>query len=217
MRDNSRRFYMDPNQWGPDTWKFLHILTFQSHASIQELKQFFHNIKYLLPCPNCRKNYDLHVTQVPFPNSKKNIPKWLIKIHNRVNESVQKPIYEEDRMYDYWKEQSKHVSTSKELGIWTFIICSIHTHPGIHKITPDIQQSHEFFWKHLDLWLPKSLKDRTPILNYLLKYPILTVSIKYQYVQDVNEFMKQQHFSNILTKIKQRCKGYCLVEKKFVE
>lgn len=200
---------MDPNQWGPDTWRFLHILTFQSHASVQDLKKFFHNIKYLLPCPNCRKNYDLHVTQVPFPENKKQIPKWLIKIHNRVNESVQKPIYEEDRMYDYWKEQSKHVSNSKELGIWTFIVCSVHTHPGIHKITPEVQAAHEYFWKHLDLWLPKNLKDYESIIYYISKYPITTVSIKYQYQKDVLDFMKHKHLSSFLTKMTRRCKGYC--------
>lgn len=200
---------MDPNQWGPDTWRFLHILTFQSHASLQELKTFFHNIKYLLPCPTCRKNYDLHVTQVPFPENKKQIPKWLIKIHNRVNESVQKPIYDEERMYDYWKEQSKHVSNSKELGIWTFIVCSVYTHPGVHKITPETQQAHEFFWKHLEKWLPKTIKDRMIILNYLSKNPINTVSIKYQYKQEIFSLMKQCYYSMLLTKLKRRCKGYC--------
>jgi len=200
---------MDPNQWGPDTWRFLHILTFQSHASLQELKMFFHNIKYLLPCPNCRKNYDLHVTQVPFPESKKQIPKWLIQIHNRVNNSVQKPIYEEDRMYEYWKEQSKHVTTSKELGIWTFMVCCIHTHPGIHKMTPDIQQAHDYFWKHLDLWLPKTLKDRSMILIYLSKHPIPTVSIKYAYREAFDSLMKQIQYQRVLTYLKRRCKGSC--------
>ena len=200
---------MDPNQWGPDTWRFLHILSFQSHASVHDLKIFFHNIKYLLPCPTCRKNYDLHVTQVPFPESKKQIPKWLIQIHNRVNDSVQKPIYEEERMYDYWKEQSKHITSSKDLGIWTFMACCVHIHPGIHKITLDIQQAHEYFWEHLDFWLPKILKDRSSILTYLSKHPISTVNIKYVYKKAFFSLMKQIHFQGIFTNLKRRCNGYC--------
>ena len=57
---------MEPNLWGPDTWKFLHILTLKSQASYDTLTQFFYHLQYLLPCPTCRDNYQKHYQQSYF-------------------------------------------------------------------------------------------------------------------------------------------------------
>ena len=204
---------MEPNIWGPDTWKFLHILTLKSQASYDTLKQFFYHLQYLLPCPTCRDNYQKHYQQSSFPKDKKLIPLWLVQFHNKVNKSINKTIEDENKMILFWKQQIKSIKTSKNIGIWTFVQCILHVHPGKYKMSKELITAHEFIWKHLPELLPKYLSDYTDIVSYLESHPMHNVQTKYKYHYQVHIIFKNFHLIEDFEEEKHVCMDYCAVNK----
>jgi len=204
---------MEPSLWGPDTWKFLHILTLKSQASYDILKQFFYHLQFLLPCPTCQNNYKKHYQECSFPKDKKIIPLWLVQFHNKVNKSLNKPIEDENNMINYWKQQVKNNRYSKDIGIWTFVQCIVHVHPGKYKITKELLNAHEFIWKHLSELLPKYLIDYTDIISYLEKYNIQDISTKYKYHNQLHKLFNHFHLIEDIHKEKQVCIDYCLINR----
>jgi len=197
---------MDPNEWGPDTWKFLHILSIKSQASQTVLHEFFYNLKYLLPCATCRRNYDIHFNAIEFPTHKKDIAGWLIKIHNRVNQSHEN----EAQMHEFWKKQSKIIHHSIEIGIWTFINCSVLTHPGKYKMNVEQINAHVFFWKYLPELLPNTLEDYQEICKYIEAHPFKNevVVAKGNYHKHVGKFFQRFNLSHKEIKL---CKNECSI------
>lgn len=93
---------MDPKIWGPNFWYILHIITFTYPSEPTEndktmYHDFFHILKHIIPCEECKKHYTKYISQYPITphlDSKANLIKWLIQVHNFVNVSLGKPIYE---------------------------------------------------------------------------------------------------------------------------
>ena len=89
---------MDIRSWGSNGWKFLHACTFgYSDMPSQEEQRgcvlFFQNLKYMLPCPKCRRNYEQKLRTHPIEeacHSKEALSKWLVEMHNLVNVSTNK-------------------------------------------------------------------------------------------------------------------------------
>lgn len=86
--------------WGPAGWQFLHSVTFSypTNPTVQEkeqFKQFFQQLKYVLPCPSCREHYADGIEKtVPidkYLDSRESLTQWLWKLHNSVNERLGKP------------------------------------------------------------------------------------------------------------------------------
>jgi hypothetical protein len=85
-----------PQSWGPHGWKFLHYISL-SYPENPTLKQkedyrnFFISIKNVLPCHICSKHYEENIKKLPLTsdimNDKNKLIKWVIDIHNIVNES----------------------------------------------------------------------------------------------------------------------------------
>lgn len=196
---------MEPNIWGAETWKFLHLLTLQSNIPKQTLQDLFYHLQVLLPCEKCRNNYKRHIEEYPFPNNKKDIPKWLIQFHNRVNETISKPIQKEKDMLVFWKKQNKMIKTSKDTGIWFFIQCAINTHPGKAHFSEELLKAHQFFWANIDILLPTYITDRDIILTYLNEYPISDINIKYKYQKHMHKLSNHFNFAEE-AKI---CSEYC--------
>lgn len=97
---------MNPKVWGPHAWIFLHSITlnYPLHPNKQVMKQyynFFTNLMYVLPCDKCKKHYRQNLKKYPLTNkilsSRERLIKWLINIHNCVNETKQ---YSYDEMMD---------------------------------------------------------------------------------------------------------------------
>lgn len=86
---------MDPNKWGPVTWKVMHGLvehyTPELHSAYQG---FFYSLAASLPCSKCRNNYVLKVVARPFPcvRSRGAVREWLVGVHNQVNKDLNKPV-----------------------------------------------------------------------------------------------------------------------------
>lgn len=80
---------MDPDIWGPSGWTILHRLSFL-FENISDAQTFYSTLQYILPCPTCKYNYKSHMTFIKFPNKIDEIPKWIYKIHNKVNKKLGK-------------------------------------------------------------------------------------------------------------------------------
>ena len=91
---------MDPQLWGPQLWYVLHIITMTypkepSEYSKRAYHDFFNNLKDVLPCDICKKHYSKFIIEYPVTphlDSRENLVKWLIQIHNFVNLELGKPV-----------------------------------------------------------------------------------------------------------------------------
>lgn len=92
---------MEPQLWGPHMWYVLHIITMTypkepSEYSKRAYHDFFNNLKDVLPCDICKKHYTKFITEYPITphlDSRENLVKWLIQIHNFVNLELGKPVF----------------------------------------------------------------------------------------------------------------------------
>ena len=90
---------MKPEVWGPHAWIFLHSITLEypDQPTIDEKKNmatFINSLGLILPCQKCRINFNYHLQQYPLNDTvlqnKTNLVKWMIDIHNCVNEMTNK-------------------------------------------------------------------------------------------------------------------------------
>jgi hypothetical protein len=94
-----------PAIWGPHGWKFLHYVSLgypnsPSYEDKSNYKQFYHSLQHVLPCEKCAMNYKQNLVKLPIDNhleSRDSLVKWVIDIHNLVNNelSKEKVSYEE--------------------------------------------------------------------------------------------------------------------------
>lgn len=92
------QFNFDPQIWGPHFWYVLHLITFgypdePSYIDQRGYHDFFVNLQHVIPCYNCRKHYTKHLQEHPigpYLNTKYNLVKWLVNLHNIVNKALNK-------------------------------------------------------------------------------------------------------------------------------
>ena len=110
---------MDPKVWGPHAWIFLHSITlnYPSYPTKQVIKQhydFFTNLFYVIPCDKCRQHYKQNLVKYPLTNkilsSRENLIKWLINIHNSVNEMQGKKQYSYDEVINIYNNLYNNAS-----------------------------------------------------------------------------------------------------------
>jgi hypothetical protein len=92
---------MGPDVWGPHAWKFLHYvsLSYPNNPTREEkakYKQFFELLSVVLPCSICANHYAENYKKMPLTDEilsdKEKVIKWVIDVHNVVNEMKGKPI-----------------------------------------------------------------------------------------------------------------------------
>jgi hypothetical protein len=101
---------MLPSIWGPNFWYVLHIITFSYPLNPSEYDKrayhdFFTTVKDVIPCDICKKHYSKYIMEYPIGphlDSKANLIKWLIQIHNFVNLSLDKPIYSNEEVMNIY-------------------------------------------------------------------------------------------------------------------
>ena len=115
---------MDQNIWGPGLWLFLHTLTFNypvspSRDDKTRMRRFFMALGDVLPCRYCRENYQKHLKNYPIQlDSKREFVRWLIQIHNEVNEQEGKQqVKELDILSTYEKIYRKKIDLDKDTGL----------------------------------------------------------------------------------------------------
>jgi hypothetical protein len=77
----------------------------------------------VLPCSVCANHYKENILKHPIEDNldkKDDLVKWLIMIHNEVNESNSKPTLTVDEVLDYYREQYEihsKLSVDKEMPV----------------------------------------------------------------------------------------------------
>lgn len=80
--------------WGPLLWQILHTIAAGYPKTPEDeykdsCKQFFYSLCFLLPCPTCRFHYsELILKNEPKVNSSIELQKWVLWIHNQVNQRL---------------------------------------------------------------------------------------------------------------------------------
>jgi hypothetical protein len=95
-----------PEVWGPKIWQALHYISLgypdkPTEEQKQKYKAFFLLLKDVLPCSICANHYAENLKKVPLTDdvlsSKDNLMKWVISLHNTVNEMKDKPIIPQEQ------------------------------------------------------------------------------------------------------------------------
>ena len=114
---------MDSSIWGPSLWNSLHLITLNypekpSYAVRKQYYDFFNNLRYIIPCIYCRKNYIEHLNEIPLEphlDSRQLLVKWLIDIHNLVNKTLNKPQKKFNHINDLYNDIILRLSTKKNI------------------------------------------------------------------------------------------------------
>jgi hypothetical protein len=81
-------------------------------------KEFYESLAYLIPCPVCREHYKKHLTEKPintFLDSRTDLIKWTIDIHNKVNQTHGKPEWTLEEVLAYYQK----VGARNRSPVWT--------------------------------------------------------------------------------------------------
>lgn len=138
---------MDPDVWGPPTWKLLHGLVElyipQLHSSYQFL---FYSLAAVLPCQKCRNNYVLKLVEQPFPCKRSigTVRNWLIDVHNAVNQDLSKKRIGRAAAHKLIKQNMLPVRKQLVVKVLDFIALNWKTNapPESYKAGMDIFQKH---------------------------------------------------------------------------
>lgn len=85
------RLNLNPKIWGPKAWFFIEscILSYPdkpTNEDINNFKNFFNSLIYILPCEKCRNNLVNHYKEYPLDNNilnnKDSLLEWFLKIHS---------------------------------------------------------------------------------------------------------------------------------------
>ena len=103
---------LDPKIWGPPMWTTLVIvaLGYPKTPTIDDAyhyKRWYYHLQFTIPCEVCRKNFAIHVRQIPIDNflkSRKSLLFWVTQIHNLVGDQQGKaPLSVHDMVSRYVK------------------------------------------------------------------------------------------------------------------
>ena len=95
---------VDASEWGPAFWTAIHAAGFSypnepSDENVKQMQAFITSLGHVLPCPSCREHFRAMLADARRDGSWKkafesrsNLSRWLVTIHNKVNKSLGKPI-----------------------------------------------------------------------------------------------------------------------------
>ena len=103
---------MNQNVWGPHMWFTLHSITFNypikpTNDDKNNYKNFFIYLQNVIPCNICKKNYIRHLKEYPLDNnlnSRVDLVKWMINLHNAVNGETGKKILSYDNVIKKYED-----------------------------------------------------------------------------------------------------------------
>jgi hypothetical protein len=98
-----------PSVWGPPFWLTIHIIALAypatpTYSEKKAAKEFFESLLHLLPCPTCREHYAEHTRTlplVPHLDTRDDLFKWTLELHNAVNRSLGKPAWTAEEVITY--------------------------------------------------------------------------------------------------------------------
>jgi hypothetical protein len=102
--------HIPPEVWGPFFWHTIHIAALgypqtPTYTDKKAAKEFYESLQVLIPCPICRDHYISHMAKSPIGpslDSKKDLFRWTVQLHNEVNEMLKKRKYSETEVIQYY-------------------------------------------------------------------------------------------------------------------
>jgi hypothetical protein len=102
--------HVPPEVWGPFFWHTIHIVALgypqePNYSDKKAVKEFFESLQHLIPCPICRQHYTSHLAKLPISasiDSRSDLFRWTIELHNEVNEMLGKRKYTETEVIQYY-------------------------------------------------------------------------------------------------------------------
>jgi hypothetical protein len=112
-----------PSVWGPFFWHTIHIVALgypknPTYTDKKCAKEFYESLTYLLPCAICRQHYKEHLIKnplTPFLDSRTDLIKWTVDIHNNVNKMLEKPEWTLEEVLAYYER----VGNRNRSPVWT--------------------------------------------------------------------------------------------------
>ena len=161
--------------WGPNLWHLMHTVSYNTNANFsnverQMLSYFYRNIGNMIPCIFCKTNYKQHLFEYPIDNyleNKSTLSDWVVKIHNIVNKSTNKKIYDNNEAY----ELHKIISGKKIINILNFL-----SKVAFMDNRPKVLNHLLNFFRNLQYVFPTQ-NGRDLLIFFFKKYPI-TVQYK---------------------------------------
>jgi hypothetical protein len=98
------------SEWGPLFWYVIHTTALNYPSNPTDFhktayKNFFESFANVLPCKKCREHYQTHISRYPispFLDSNELLNKWIIDLHNMVNQSLGKRQYTYQEVYQIY-------------------------------------------------------------------------------------------------------------------
>ncbi len=117
------RMLFPPTVWGPFFWHTMHIVAIgypknPTYIDKKSAKEFYESLAYLIPCSVCRAHYKEHITSnplTPFLDSRTDLIKWTVDIHNSVNKMLGKPEWTMEEVMSYYKR----IGNRNRSPVWT--------------------------------------------------------------------------------------------------
>lgn len=112
-----------PSVWGPFFWHTIHIVALgypkvPTYTDKKCAKEFYESLAYLIPCAICRDHYREHLAKHPLTpslDSRTDLIKWTIDIHNQVNQMLGKPTWSLEEVLAYYER----VGQRNRSPVWT--------------------------------------------------------------------------------------------------
>jgi len=112
-----------PSVWGPFFWHTIHIVAIgypknPTYIDKKCAKEFYESLAYLIPCSVCRTHYKEHITSnplTPFLDSRTDLIKWTVDIHNSVNKMLGKPEWTMEEVMAYYER----IGNRNRSPVWT--------------------------------------------------------------------------------------------------
>ena len=102
--------HIPPEVWGPFFWHTIHIAALgysqdPNYSEKKAMKEFFESLQIIIPCPICRTHYISHMAKLPIGpslDSRKDLFRWTVDLHNDVNTMLGKRSYTETEVLQYY-------------------------------------------------------------------------------------------------------------------
>ena len=112
-----------PSVWGPFFWHTMHIVALgysknPTYTDKKCAKEFYESLAFLLPCSICREHYKEYLQEKPistFLDSRTDLIKWTVQIHNKVNKMLGKPEWTLEEVLSYYEK----VVARNRSPVWT--------------------------------------------------------------------------------------------------
>ena len=95
------------NIWGPPAWTFLHTVTYNYPEN---------------PSDDDKRNFYNFFMSLESLDSRENLVKWLIDLHNDVNRDNGKPVWSYSEVYNKYREMYNQTNIYNNIIIFTIIL-----------------------------------------------------------------------------------------------